>query len=515
MSVGHHLDGDDSQERRAGSSRWQENPIGLVVAGIVALGIVAGVSLGLLLSWVVVPTDGQNAAIENLQADSKEEYIVLVGSAYAQDRNLEKVQARLDQLGTTDVGPWVSDLAGRYIADKRDQHDIQALTELAQGLGVGSPQMIAYLASPTPSPTSSPSPTSTPAPTETPAPMSTPTGVPTETPEPTFTPMPTVAPNICPLTHLRVRDAAMLERRPLAIKVQNATASRPQFGLPEADIVYEHLSEAGITRFTAIYLCQDVEKAGSTRSARFIDLEIPAMYKSLLAFSGTSPGLYPKFISADFYDREFVQNWGLRADGFYRDLELRQQGVPIEHTLFVDPRRIWETASELGLNERQDLTGMDFSEEVPEGGQPATHINIPYPHRGMIVDYRYDPELGAYLRWDGGEPQLDAATGKQITVTNVVVAYATHVDADFYEDYPRTNHPSVQIQLWGTGPLVIFRDGQAFEGLWARPNRDDMVVFRDPTGQIPIPLKPGNTWIQLVPLEGHRWAFKASWDSEE
>jgi hypothetical protein len=307
----------------------------------------------------------------------------------------------------------------------------------------------------------------------------------------------------------------MLERRPLAIKIQNATASRPQFGLPEADIVYEHLSEAGITRFTAIYLCQDVEKAGSTRSARFIDLEIPAMYKSLLAFSGTSPGLYPKFIGADFYDREFVQNWGLRADGFYRDLELRQQGVPIEHTLFVDPERIWETAGELGLNERQDLSGMDFSEEVPEGGQPATHINIPYPHRGMIVDYRYDPDLGAYFRSDGGEPQIDAATGEQITVTNVVVAYATHVDADFYEDYPRTNHPSVQIQLWGTGPVVVFRDGQAFEGLWARPNRDDMVVFRDPKGQIPIPLKPGNTWIQLVPLEGHRWAFEATWDGEE
>ncbi len=515
MSMAHHSDGGDSQGGRAGSRQWQGHPIGLVVAGIVALGLVAGVSLGLLLSWVVVPADDQDAIIANLRAESKEEYIVLVGSAYAQDRNIEKVRTRLDLLGALEIDGWVSELAGRYIAEQRNAHDIQALAELAEGLGVGNPETAAYLALPTPTATSSPPPTSTSAPTDTPAPTSAPTSVPTATPEPTATPMPTVAPNICPLTHLPVRDAAMLERRPLAIKIQNATASRPQFGLPEADIVYEHLSEAGITRFTAIYLCQDVAKAGSTRSARFIDLEIPAMYKSLLAFSGTSPGLYPKFINADFYDREFVQNWGLRADGFYRDLELRQQGVPIEHTLFVDPGRIWETASELGLNERQDLSGMDFSEEVPGGGQPATHIRIPYPHRDMIVDYRYDPELGAYLRWDGGEPHLDAATGKQITVTNVVVAYATHVDADFYEDYPRTNHPSVQIQLWGTGPVVVFRDGQAFEGLWARPDRDDMVVFRDPTGQIPIPLKPGNTWIQLVPLEGHRWALQATWDSEE
>jgi hypothetical protein len=320
---------------------------------------------------------------------------------------------------------------------------------------------------------------------------------------------------MCPLTGLPVSDPALLDRRPLAIKIQNATISRPQFGLPEADIVYEHLSEAGITRFTGIYLCKDVETIGSTRSARFIDLEIPAMYKSLMAFSGTSAGLYPKFLNADFYDREFCYGWGLHPEGFYRDTELRQQGIPIEHTLFADPAKIWEIADDLGVNEPQELREMHFSGEAPEGGQPATHINIPYPHREMVVDYRYDPDSGAYLRWNGGDPHLDALSGEQISVTNVVVIYATHVDTDIYEDEPRRNHPSVQIQLWGTGPAVVFRDGIAYEGLWARPQRDNMVVFRDPTGQIPIPLKPGNTWMQLVPLEGHRWVFEASWDSEE
>jgi hypothetical protein len=169
----------------------------------------------------------------------------------------------------------------------------------------------------------------------------------------------------------------------------------------------------------------------------------------------------------------------------------------------------------LGINERQDLQGMAFAFETPDGGEPTTHIHIPYPHRDMIVDYRYDPERQTYLRWQGGKPHIDAATEEQLDVTNVVIIYANHVDTDIYEDEPRRNHPSVQIQLWGTGPVVVFRDGQAFEGLWARPNRDDMVVFRDPTGQIPIPLKPGNTWIQLVPLEGHRWTFEATWDAEE
>jgi hypothetical protein len=366
-----------------------------------------------------------------------------------------------------------------------------------------------------PTSTNTPSPTPTGTATPTPTRTKRPTPEPTEVLTPTITPWPTLGPDACPLTGLPVSDLALLERRPLAIKIQNAALSRPQFGLPQADIVYEHLTEAGITRFTGIFLCQEVEKIGSVRSARFIDLEIPAMYKSLLAFSGTSAGLYPKFLNADFYDREFCYGWGLHSKGFYRDTELRKQGVPVEHTLFADPAKIWEIADELGINERQDLSGMNFDYEVPEGGAPATHIHIPYPSRDMIVDYRYDPKINAYLRWQENEPFLDAATGEQISVTNLIVVYANHVDTDIYEDEPRRNHPSVQIQLWGTGPAIIFRDGMAFEGLWARPARDDMLVFRDSAGQVPIPLKPGNIWIQLVPLEGHRWSFEASWDAEE
>ncbi len=355
--------------------------------------------------------------------------------------------------------------------------------------------------------------------TETSEPTPTGTSSPTPTEVPvvegaTVTPWPTLAPDVCPFTGLQVSDPALLERRPLAIKIQNASISRPQFGLPQADIVYEHLTEAAITRFTAIYLCQEVDTVGSTRSARFIDLELPAMYKSLLAFSGTSAGLYPKFLNADFYEREFCYGWNLHASGFYRDTELREAGIPIEHTLFAEPAKIWEMAEELGINDRQDLQGMDFSSEVPEGGEPSTHVHIPYPSSYMVVDYYYDTESGSYLRWDAGVPHLDALTLEQIEVTNVIVVYATHVDTLIYEDEPRRNHPSVQIQLWGTGPMILFRDGQAFEGLWARPARDDMLVLRDPSGQFPIPLKPGNTWVQLVPLPGHRWSFEASWDEE-
>ena len=380
------------------------------------------------------------------------------------------------------------------------------------------PVDIAVLPTSTPTPFTPPTATLTPtAPVATDTPTSIPE--PTQSLTPTVTPWPTFGPDTCPLTGLQVSDPALLQRRPLAVKIQNYTTSRPQYGLAQADIVYEHLeSQAGITRFTGIYLCQNVDKVGSVRSARFIDLELPVMYKSIFAFSGVCPGLYPKFKEAGFFDREFWYDQGIHDEAFYRDKELLAKGLAVEHTLFLSATKVWDIAGDLGINQPQDLHGMTFDFAVPTGGQVGTTIHIPYPNKEMIVDYRYDGKTGTYLRLQDGDPFLDAATGEQISVTNVVLVYVPHVDSDFYEDYPRTNWPSIQIQLWGTGPAVVFRDGQAFEGLWARPTKptnENLLVFRDKTGQTPIPLKPGNTWIQVIPVPPHKWAFEATWSGEE
>ena len=99
-----------------------------------------------------------------------------------------------------------------------------------------------------------------------------------------------------------------------------------------------------------------------------------------------------------------------------------------------------------------------------------------------------------------GEPHRDELTGEQIVARNVVAIYANHLDTDIVEDStgPRIYY-SIEIQIWGEGRAIVFRDGQAFEGRWVRPQRSDLIRFVDDVGN-PIPLKPGNTWIQVVPF---------------
>ena len=58
-----------------------------------------------------------------------------------------------------------------------------------------------------------------------------------------------------PMTGEVVADPADLQRRPIAVKLANAPAdyTRPQAGLNDADLIFEHWTEGSVTRFTAIF----------------------------------------------------------------------------------------------------------------------------------------------------------------------------------------------------------------------------------------------------------------------
>src|SRR5690554_6309566 len=66
---------------------------------------------------------------------------------------------------------------------------------------------------------------------------------------PTPTPTARYGPAYNPLTGLEVDDPALLQRRPLAAKISNAPEIvRPQAGISQADMVFEHYTEGSLTR---------------------------------------------------------------------------------------------------------------------------------------------------------------------------------------------------------------------------------------------------------------------------
>jgi hypothetical protein len=137
-------------------------------------------------------------------------------------------------------------------------------------------------------------------PPEAPAPTPVPTSTsipPTDTPlPPTVTPTlaPTLPPrpeNENPLTGLSVADSAVLQRRPVHVRVGNDPGARPQVGLGAADLVYEEVVEWWVTRYTAVYLSQAPEMVAPIRSARLINTQLTRQYDAALINSGGSDGV--------------------------------------------------------------------------------------------------------------------------------------------------------------------------------------------------------------------------------
>jgi len=298
-----------------------------------------------------------------------------------------------------------------------------------------------------------------------------------------------------PLTGELVENPANLQRRPIAIKISNAPAryTRPQSGLNDADLVFEHTTEKNLTRFTAVFYGKTPEKIGPVRSARLIDLELPAMYDAALGYSGSSNGVAAKLKTADFKPR-ILYAWD---KGYYRS----DENKPTEHTLYGNPYLLWETLSEKGQNIPPTFTSTNvFSEEVPEGGAPASAITI--DHNWTLVNWRYDPSSGRYQRWADGEIHADGNTDEQVNAANVIVLSPFHAfDGNICEQANQDGTcaaQSVEIQLWGTGSAAVFRDGQRFDVTWHRQNRSDSLTFTGSDGN-PFPLKIGNSWVQIVP----------------
>ena len=312
--------------------------------------------------------------------------------------------------------------------------------------------------------------------------------------------LPPRQPGVSILTGLRPADPAVLERRPLAVKVDNDPAVIPQSGMGKADIVVESRKEGCLTRFTAIYQSQDAPKIGSVRSARLVDIELPVIFDAILAYSGASGPVQQKLSQSDLGRQFLMQSSG---GALFRD-----PNIAVPFNLFANTAAGWNVVAQKGWNTTPDPSAAwVFSEAAPATGAPASRADFTYtkmyPH--LKIGWTYDAESGRWRRTIGGKPAIDKADGQQLTAANVVILGANHVQTLIPEQGTKLtqgpcSNASIEVQLWGEGPAKILRDGQVYEGKWVRADRHAPFRFVDAKGQ-DLPLKPGNSWWQIVPMD--------------
>lgn len=303
-----------------------------------------------------------------------------------------------------------------------------------------------------------------------------PTASPTEEPEPEPEPI------FAPLTGLEVDDPSVLDRTVVALKVDNASRARPQLALEAADIVFTELVEGGTTRFIALYHSVLPGEAGPVRSGRDVDAQILPAFSPVFGISGAAGPTYTQLRGAGLLVFEEGQAGAFSRDG----------NRPRPHNLMASTTALEAAGGDLPAA----VLPWALDAETPAGGADATGVQLVYS-RSYSASWDWDPAGATWRRNQDGGPHT-RADGEQLDTDNVVVARVSTFDGAGRDS---GGNPIPEVDAVGEGDAIVLRDGRSYAARWRKGSAGAQFEWLTPDGA-PLPLKPGRTWVELVPNTG-------------
>lgn len=306
------------------------------------------------------------------------------------------------------------------------------------------------------------------------------------------------------------------KHRPLGIMIENHEESRPQSGISNADVVYEAVAEGGITRFLAVFYCQDALFVGPVRSARTYFLDYASEYGSypLYAHVGGANTPGPADALSQIADYGWAGNndlnqFSIGYPTFWRDYNRLGHDVATEHTMYSTTTKLWDFAAKKreltnvdseGNNWNEDFDAYTFKDESTSSSKSLSqsiHFEFWDGYKQYFVDWSYDSSKNLYKRNNGGVPHLDKNNNKQLTTKNIVVLFMRESNAnDGYE-----NNAHLLYKTKGTGKALIFMDGKKTEATWKKDSRTSRTLLFNEDDEA-IKFNRGTIWFEILPLDG-------------
>jgi len=297
----------------------------------------------------------------------------------------------------------------------------------------------------------------------------------------------TVASTNCPLTGEPAPGGKVPQRPALAVKIDNAPAARPQFGLGTADIVYEQPVEGGLTRYIAIFQCHDAEKIMPIRSGRLIDPELLSQFGEhpLFAYSGAIQPVIDKVAASPLIDVGANQ----APNAYHRD---SSRSAP--HNLYSSTAELYAAGAAKGAAETPPPPVFHYGSL--QSHQAAASVNIAYA--ASNVTWTWESGAGHWSRSYRDTGPATLGGGGQVSTANIVVLKCHLYESPYIED--ATGAHENLLTLTGSGVAQVYRNGSVIDGRWERPKLSDLTELVNDAGQT-IRLTPGQTWIELVPRD--------------
>lgn len=309
---------------------------------------------------------------------------------------------------------------------------------------------------------------------------------------------------INPLTGLAVADPDTLDLPPALVSITNfPVTARPQAGLSYSPFVFEVYIGEGMTRFLAMFYGDfpveaDTANANPGNAQVTVDYTVGPVRSGRLTYEPIRKHYGGFLVMASAWSG-VAANLSEYTNVFGSD----SSDVNSAMIKVTDLEKIAEKNRE-SLYGKANLNAYRFDAQAPAGGKPGQMLWLPYNYLNQII-WRYDSTSGAYHRY---QDEADGATfsqihdrlnGEPLTFENVVVLFARHTArAETLID--------VELMYQNRQKALIFRDGKMYEVFWTTKNEEyerttgklRPIRFVDAQGN-PFPLKPGQTWVELVP----------------
>jgi hypothetical protein len=264
---------------------------------------------------------------------------------------------------------------------------------------------------------------------------------------------------------------------PLLIQVENTWPARPQAGIQAASVIFESISEGGITRFSALYH-RVPGVVGSVRSARFVSVYLYHRFGALLMASGGSAWTYQK-IFADPGLPAIINDFD-RGQHFFR-----WSGRVAPHNLYTSQAQMLAAAAANARLPRSD----DFLRSDAWGGtEPVNDINV----ADMRTVFTYS--AGNYGVASDGMRQDDVIYGP-VRAQSVAVLHVRQWISSMTEDV--TGGKARDFDLTSGGAAELYAHGTVVRGRWDSPADNAPLRLLGPDGQ-PVGMPPGLLWVSLA-----------------
>jgi len=285
-----------------------------------------------------------------------------------------------------------------------------------------------------------------------------------------------LAPPVAPLTGLADPSGLAAHRPALTVKIENTPEAMPQWGLDQADVVYEEIVNGGITRLAAIFNSHAPAKIGPVRSVRPTDEQIVFPLGGIFAYSGGAPYAIAAIAKAPVT----LVDESSAGSAMFRDPNR------------VAPHNLYAVGPSLFTFKGSPTPPAPlFTYRATTArvvGPAVASVTVPFPSI-YGVTWTWNAASGSWDRTLFGQPVI-TGTGVRVAPVNVLVMWVNYVNGvGTFTSYA---------SLLGSGPVTLFSAGKEVQGTWTRgPSLSDPIVYRSTSGK-PLALTPGQTWVELL-----------------